>query len=220
MNPDGPSAQNGLSRVPKQLSKPVIGLTGGIGSGKSAVARLLESFGCAVIDFDRLAHEELEHPDVVAALRGWWGEPVLDEQGRVNRRAVAGIVFDDPVELDRLERLLYPRLWERRDALLAQHGANPNVRGVVLDAPKLYEANLDELCDCVVFVDADADVRARRLATTRSWSESERTRREKLLKPLDVKRASADYVVKNNSDLDSLRSEIERVFSTVLTSFG
>ena len=209
-----------VSRVHGRIRKPVLGLAGGIGSGKSSVARILASLGAAVIDFDRLAHEVLDGPEVVSDLRRWWGEAIVRSDGSVDRRAVADIVFADPAELRRLEGILYPRLWVRRDELLARFAGDDGVLAVVLDAPKLYEANLDRLCDAVIFVDADADVRSTRLAATRGWSEAERLRREKLLNPLDVKRSSADYVVKNNSDLGALQSEVQRVFATVLTSIG
>ncbi len=208
-----------LSRVQPKASKPIIGLAGGIGSGKSSAARVLESLGAAVIDFDRLSHEQLAEPDVTATLRRWWGEAILGSDGAVDRKAVAAIVFSDPGELARLQGLLYPRIRRRYEELAAAYVADADVRAVVLDAPKLYEAGLEELCDAVIFVDVDDGVRDRRLAASRGWSVAERQRREKLLKPLDSKRASADYTVKNNSDLDALRREVERVFSAVLTSF-
>ena len=103
---------------------------------------------------------------------------------------------------------------------MAAYTADANVRAVVLDTPKLYEAGLDELCDVVIFVDVDDDVRAERLVELRGWSASELARREKLLNSLDRKRISADHVVKNNSDIDDLRSEVERVFSAISASFS
>jgi len=172
------------------------------------------------VDSDRLSHEELGDPEVIATLRGWWTDSVLRADGSVDRRAVAEKVFDDPEQLARLQDLLYPRIARRREELMAMHAADASVRAVVLDSPKLQEAGLDELCDAVVFIDADLETRSRRLAATRGWSAAELERREKLLEPLDRKRSRADHVVKNNSKIDDLRSEIERVFSAVLASFS
>ena len=200
-------------------NKPVIGLAGGVGAGKSAVARILESLGSAVIDSDRLVHQQLRDPTVIATLRGWWGESVCPPGAGVDRQAVAEIVFDDPEQLARLEGLLYPRLARRREKLLASYDADPNVRAIVLDAPKLYEAGLDELCDAVIFVDADRATRLQRLAASRGWTDRELTRRENLLEPLDRKRAVADYIVVNQPSIAEVRSEIERVFASVLTNF-
>lgn len=211
---------NELSRVHAKGNKPIIGLAGGIGSGKTSVARILESLGAAVIDSDRLSHEQLGDPEVIATLCEWWGESIRGPDGKVDREAVAAIVFDDPPALARLQNLLYPRIKKRREELMAAYTADANVRAVVLDTPKLYEAGLDELCDEVIFVDVDDDVRAERLAESRGWSASELARREKLLNPLDRKRISADHIVKNNSDIDDLRSEVERVFSAISASFS
>lgn len=211
---------NELSRVHAKGNKPIIGLAGGIGSGKTSVARILESLGAAVVDSDRLSHEQLGDPEVIATLHKWWGESVRGPDGKVDREAVAAIVFGDPAALARLQNLLYPRIKKRREELMAAYTADANVRAVVLDTPKLYEAGLDELCDAVIFVDVDDNVRAERLAESRGWSASELARREKLLNPLDRKRISADHIVKNNSDIDDLRSEVERVFSAISASFS
>lgn len=209
-----------LSSVQATGKKPIIGLTGGIGAGKSEVARILEACGCVVLDSDRMAHEELQAPEVLEVLRKWWGHEVCTPEGRPDRRAIARIVFYDPHELERLERLLYPRLNRRREAIVAALEDDPAVLGIVLDAPKLYEAGVDKQCDVVIFVDAEEATRARRVMDKRGWSVEELRRRENLQIPLDNKRTNADHVIANHSSVDALRSEVERVFSTVLTSFS
>ena len=199
--------------------KPIIGLVGGIGAGKTCVARMFESLGAAVVDSDRLGHEELREPQVAATLRQWWGEKVCSPAGEVDRSALAAIVFNDPAELGRLEGLLYPRIHQRREALVEGYNADPSVRAIVLDAPKLYEAGLGGYCDAVVFVDAEWSARVQRVAASRGWTEAELKRRENLQNALDKKRMDADYVVDNHSSVDELRSQVERCFSSVLASF-
>jgi dephospho-CoA kinase len=184
------------------------------------VASVFAELGAAVLDFDRMAHEELEHPAVASELRNWWGERVLSADGAPDRRAIAGIVFEDPAELKRLESLLYPRLQLRREELIRKHEAEPRVSAVVLDAPKLFEAGLERGCDVIVFVEADWATRARRVAAQRGWSEAELRRRENLQIPLDIKKANADHVIANHSGIDALRPEVERVFSSILASFS
>ena len=217
---------SGASRGSKKLSrgrgkrnKPIIGLVGGIGAGKSSVARVLQSLGAAVIDSDRLAHDELADPEVIATLRGWWGDEVCPSD-EVDRKALASIVFDDRHELDRLEKLLYPRIHRRRERLVDGFNADPAVRAVVLDAPKLYEAGLGDYCDAVIFVAADWPVRVGRVAALRGWTEEELRRRENLQNSLDTKRANADHVVINHSSMDQLRTDVERIFSSVLATFA
>lgn len=200
--------------------KPIIGLTGGIGSGKSTVARILESLGAAVIDSDRLSHDQLADPVVVAALCSWWGEGVRSPGGPADRAAIARIVFEDPVELARLEGLIYPRIERRRVELTAGYNKDPAIRAIVLDAPKLFEAGVDAACDFVVFVEADFATRSVRVAASRAWSEAELVRRENNLKPLDKKKADADHVVVNQFGFEDLKSQVERVFSSILASFA
>jgi dephospho-CoA kinase len=199
--------------------KPIIGLTGGIGAGKSLVADIMRELGAAVVDSDRLAHQELSDREVVATLREWWGESVTRADGEIDRKAVAAIVFADSEELKRLEGLLYPRIDRRRRSLVEGFERDGEVRAIVYDAPKLFEAGLDRKCDCIVFVDATWDVRVRRAARSRGWDEAELQKREKMQDPLEPKKAIADYVVANQFDVETLRSAVEQVFSSVLASF-
>jgi len=208
-----------LSPPEPQLPKPVIGLVGGIGAGKSQVAGLLKACGCAVIDADRLCQELLDDPQIAGTLRQWWGERAWPRGGAVDRKAIADIVFRDEAELERLESLLYPKVIEKQRRLIEAHRSDPAVRAVVLDAPKLMEAGLDAQCDVVLYIEASPKVRAARLARSRGWSEHERARREKMQFPLDRKRARADYVIDNNSDTNELSTRIDEVLSQVLSGF-
>lgn len=201
-------------------TKPMIGLVGGIGAGKSAVADVLRSLGAVVIDSDRLVHRQLGEPEIVAELTSWWGSSILNEDGTVDRRAVGKIVFDEPDELKRLEALLYPRIETERREIVERCEADFSVNAVVLDAPKLVEVGLDKACDAVIFVHAECAVRVQRLMDTRGWSQEELEKREKLMDPLDRKMALADYVVENHAGLTELRSQVEGVFSSVLKSFS
>ena len=196
--------------------KLVIGLAGGIGSGKSTVARILAANGVGVIDSDRLNSEQLKHPEVVAALVEWYGEGIRDPDRQVSREGLARLVFDDPQQRRRVERLLHSRIAHRREELVEAFQADPDIRAIALDSPLLFEVGLDRMCDVVVFVDAPADERARRLATTRGWPPEKLARRERLQEPLDSKGAKADYTLVNNSGLDDLRSKVERLLSELL----
>lgn len=199
--------------------KPIIGLTGGIGAGKSLVADIMRENGAGIVDSDRLAHEELVDPQVIETLRKWWGEKVCSSGGEIDRKAVAGVVFKDPLELQRLEDLLYPRIDRRRASLVMDFEKDGEIRAIVYDAPKLYEAGLNEKCDYVVFVDAPWEVRIERVAQTRGWDEAELLKREKMQDPLEPKKAKADYVVTNQFNIDTLRVTVQQVFSSVLASF-
>jgi len=196
--------------------KPVIGLVGGVGSGKSTVAKLFAECGAVVIDSDRLGHEVLQRPEVCAQLQAWWGSEILTESGGPNRQAIARIVFNDPRELARLEALLHPLIDDRRKEILAEKEHDRGVRAIILDAPKLLEAGLKGACDAVVFVDSPRTERLRRVAKSRGWSEEELDRRENLQFSLDRKRSMSDDVIDNHSDIEALRHEVEQVFSAIL----
>lgn len=181
---------------------------------------MLESLGAAVINADQLIHDELAKPEVAAEVRSWWGDGVCTPDGRIDRGAVAAIVFERADELRRLESLLYPRIENRRESLFTEYESNASIRAVVLDAPKLYEAGWDRLCDRVIFVEATREERLRRVAATRGWDGAELDRREKWLLPLDKKRARADDIVVNHASIAELRSEIELIFRRVLAAFS
>jgi dephospho-CoA kinase len=199
-------------------SKPVIGIIGGIGSGKSAVAGLFSREGCAVIDSDALGHEAIELPEVKAELRPWLGEGVFDEQGRVNRKAVGKLVFADPEKLERLNGLIHPRIGRQRDVLMVRHMADPAVKAVVWDTPLLLETGLDRECDVVVFVKASDEMRRERVAKTRGWSAQELAKREKSQIRLDKKALVADYYIDNNGDEVASLLQVQRVLSHLFST--
>lgn len=196
--------------------KLVIGLAGGIASGKSAVAEILAELGAAVIDSDELVRREMLEPEVIGTYRAWWGDGVCTADGAIDRAAVANIIFDDARERARLEAFLFPRLERRRERIIAKINDDRTVWAIVLNSPLLYEAGLDRICDVVVFVDTERAVRLQRVRSQRRWTERELDRREKLQKPLDMKRQAADYRVENNSSPGVLRSQVETLVGRLL----
>lgn len=200
--------------------KPVVGLAGGVGSGKSTVAKLLGELGAGVIDSDVLSHQEINHREVKDVLLKWWGGEILAADGSVDRQKVATIVFGDSSQRHRLEALIHPRIDVRRTDLIAEFENQPRIKMIVLDSPLLYEADLDLLCDAVIFVDAGLDQRRDRSEKPRHWPEGEISRREKLQQPLDMKRARADYICDNNSTQSDLRNQVESIFSKIVSESG
>lgn len=197
-----------------QERKPIIGIAGGIGSGKSTVARMLGELGCVVVDSDSLARAALKDPAIISQLTNWWGDSILDEKGAINRSAVAKIVFNDATERRRLERLTHPWIEQRRRAIFAD--APADAPALVIDAPLLFEAGLDSECDAVIFVDVPREIRRTRLAASRGWDDAELTRREDSQLPLDDKRQRADYVVTNRRAEDDLARQVSEALSKIL----
>lgn len=204
-----------VSRDPRAArhGAPVVGLLGGVGSGKSLVAGLLRARGARVIDADRLAHEALRAPAVRRAVRARWGDAVLDAKGRVDRAALGRRVFGDPRALRRLNGLIHPRVRARiRERLRrARRGGRP----IVLDVPLLMESPLRRACAWLVFVDAPAAVRARRTARARGWSPREFARRERFQADVRRKRAAAHVRIDNGGTLRDTARQVALLYQFV-----
>ncbi|MCG3128418.1 MAG: Dephospho-CoA kinase [Phycisphaerae bacterium] len=197
--------------------KPLIGLCGGIGSGKSAVAAELARLGCLIIDSDRMSHAALETEEVRERLRSWWGGAVFDAAGRVDRRAIGKIVFGSEAERRRLEMLVHPLIERWRVDIIQRSSGDPAVKAIVLDSPLLFESGLNRLCHAVIFVDADDASRLARLRASRGWTGPELAQRERWQIPLEQKRSQADYIVDNNGPADRLGTQVADILNRIVS---
>ena len=192
----------------------IVGLLGGVASGKSLVARQLGELGAGVLDADRAGHEVLRMPRVVAAARARWGEAILSPDGGVDRSRLAKIVFADapegPQERDVLEQLTHPEIG-RLLREQAAHLASDGFPVAVLDAPLLLESRWDQFCDVLVLVDSPWSLRLER-AGERGWSEEDFAAREDAQETLEVKRERADVVVDNSGSPEATQAQVERLW--------
>ena len=190
----------------------MIGVLGGIAAGKSEVSRAFAGDGGIVIDADDLAHEALQAAAVVAWVRDRIGAAAIVD-GHVDRAAVAERVFGAPVLRRELERLVHPLVGDSIRSQLDRARAQ-RVPRVALDVPLLLENDAEHQlvreCDVLVFVEADARVRAERAARRRGWTPQQLSQREATQLPLEQKRARAEFVVVNDGDLDQLRAAAAR----------
>ena len=190
----------------------VIGLTGGIGAGKSTVADLLAARGAAVVDADRIARAVVE-PGGAAyqAVVERFGPGVLDEDRRLDRAALAGIVFRDRDALAALEGITHPAIQAEMARQVASHAAAPVV---VMDIP-LLKARREPMAGIVV-VDVAEEVAVRRLVDQRGFEEGDARRRIAAQISRDERRAIADIVVDNGGDRAALDAEIDRVWAWIM----
>jgi dephospho-CoA kinase len=194
-------------------SKPVIGLIGSIGAGKSAAAKALAVHGGFVIDADKLGHEAILRPGVVASIARRWGNGVLKPDGTVNRRALAGIVFtDEPARKD-LEAIMFPAITQMMREQMTAAQSNTSVRFIVIDAPVLLEAGWKDVCDKLLFIDAPRAVRLARVKERNGWTDAELVAREAAQMPIEEKKALADAVIWNEGTLDDLQQAIDGVLT-------
>ncbi|QEG35682.1 dephospho-CoA kinase [Bythopirellula goksoeyrii] len=196
----------------------VIGLIGGIASGKSAVAKELASLGAVVLDADATAHEVLDRPRVQKALVNRWGKEILDADSRIDRSAVADRVFSKTNEgredLDFLEDQLHPVIREEFEAEISRL-AQTSTPAVVIDAPLLLEAGWRELCNVLLFVDSPLAERRSRAENLRNWSAQEFAAREAAQLPIEEKRRHATHVIANDGSLESLITRVHQFWQTV-----
>ena len=193
-----------------------VGLTGGIGAGKSEVAQLLAGHGAVVIDADQLAREAVA-PGMpgLAEVVAEFGPEVMAADGSLDRAALGEIVFSDPVRRAALEKIVHPYVGRRSAELMA---AAPADAVVVYEVPLLVENGLQDTFDVVVVVDAPDEERLRRLVELRGMPESDARGRMATQALREVRLAVADHVVANDGDLDALRSQVDRIWSR-LASF-
>ena len=189
----------------------VIGIVGGIGSGKSRVASLLCDRGAVGIDADRIGHDVLGRGAVKKKLIRRWGRAIIGNDGQVLRREIARRAFSDPTELHALNRIVHPPLLAEIRRRLSR-ARREGCRAAVLDAALLLEFDLDRLTDLVIFVDTPHAVRLSRVSGHRGWDGEELTRRESHQIPLSTKAARADIIVNNHSSIDPVRRQVAHLW--------
>jgi dephospho-CoA kinase len=196
---------------------PIIGLIGGVASGKSRVAQLLTRHGGQHVEADRLGHRCLEQPDIRKQLIAKFTADILDAQGRIDRQRLAARVFgDEPTSRGRreaLEAIVHPCISELARAAIEQHRQSGESGPLVLDAPLLLEVGWDRLCDWVLLVDTPAQRRLQ-WATQRGWSEAEWKRREASQWSLDRKRAAATHCIRNDGSVETLADQVDALLAS------
>lgn len=216
--PSDPTALGELRQELCAAGVRVIGLLGGIGSGKTLVAHQLAELGACMLDADQAGHEVLELPEVKQAVLGRWGSRVVLPDGRIDRHRLAEIVFSPSGEgvahRRFLEQLTHPRI-ARRLVDEAKRRAREGLRVAVLDAPLLLEAGWDKLCDILVFVEAPQPVRLARVQA-RGWSAEELADRESAQESLDAKRRRADWVIDNSGSPQHTRAQIVQLWDRLV----
>ncbi len=200
----------------------LIGLTGGIGSGKSSVSGRLAQRGAALIDADAIVRE-LQRPGeaVFEAMVGRWGDGIVAQDGTLDRAAVAGIVFSDKDELEAIEKIVHPVLRKEMDNRIEALASTEQT--VILDIPLLAESrSKDGALDArgtsaVIVVDCPIDVAVSRLIEHRGFDEADAKARVAAQATREERRELADFVVDNSGDEDALDAEVDRCWHWLQT---
>lgn len=188
--------------------KPVLGVVGGIGSGKSLVAAALARAGGHLIAADELGHAALREPAIKEQVIRRWGRGILNAADEIDRRSLGRIVFADPAELAALEALVFPYIEGRIRAEIEQARTDPAARFIVLDAAIMLESGWAEVCDRMIFVETPRALRLERLRRDRGWSEEELTKREGHQLPIEAKRRRAAAIVENSAGPEAVERQV------------
>lgn len=191
----------------------LLGVTGNIACGKSTVLARLAEHGAETIDADRVVHALMEPGETVwSAVREAFGDGILTPAGQINRRALGAIVFNDPAQLARLERISHPAVRVRIVAMI-DDAARRDVRVVVIDAIKLYEGGLAERCDETWVVICDPAQQLARLMARNGFDAAEARRRIAAQPPQAEKITRADVVIDNSGLLDATRAQVDAAWA-------
>jgi dephospho-CoA kinase len=198
---------------------PLIGIVGGIASGKSFIAEQFRRQGAAIVSADQMAHEVLKNEDVKRAARERWGDAIFGPDGQIDRAALGNIVFapppDGPRELKVLEQWTHPRIGQLVRERVFELARQGTVAAMVLDVPLMFESGWNKFCDKIVFVDATRPLRVAR-AACRGWTEEDFSRREAAQESLETKRALADVVIDNSGSPESAQAQIEHFWHSLV----
>lgn len=197
---------------------PIIGITGGIASGKSYVASCLESLGCATVNADQMGHEVLYVPDVIERLRQSFGPSILTTEGIIDRKRLAAIVFGDNDEAlsnrRKLECIVHPEIRRLAEQKIEQLTSSPTPpRAIIVDAPLLVEAGWVNLCDYILFIDTPDEVRMQR-ALERGWTRQQWHDREAAQASMEQKRRAATHFIDGLMDSQHLRLRLRELLDS------
>lgn len=198
----------------------LVGVTGGIGSGKSTVCAMLAGMGCELFEADRVARElQLEDPEVIRGIEELFGREVYSRDGsgklQIDRKAIASVVFSDPEKLAALNRLIHPKV---REAFVREvkRCAREGKRILCKEAAILFEAGADRDLDRIIVVAANDGLRLDRVVK-RGLDRAEARKRMQAQWPQERLIERAHYVIFNDGSLDELRSQVEQVYRSLLT---
>jgi dephospho-CoA kinase len=202
--------------VDNPVKNPIIGILGGIASGKSTVAAEFARLGCKVIDADKIAKELLDEPNIKEKIVYVFGSDILGSAGEIDHKKLAALVFADADRLSTLNSIVHPVVLARAEQLIERYEGQDRVKAIVLDMPLLAEVGWAKRCERLVFVDCRLQLRAVRAKKMGIFDEKQLAARENFQISLDRKAALADNTIDNNSGLSDLARQVAEVFSCIM----
>jgi len=185
----------------------IIGLTGGIATGKSTVSEILEDLNIEVIDADKIAHNVLEYKDVQKKIKEEFDDNIMAANGKIDRKKLGRIVFKNNKKLKKLEKITHPKILEIIDKKLKESESEL----IVLDAPLLFETSLDDKVDETWVIFANKKIQIKRLKKRDKLNKKEALDRINSQMDLDKKIKKADVVITNEGSIEDLSNKINKL---------
>jgi dephospho-CoA kinase len=196
----------------------LVGLTGGIASGKSTVAEILKRQGAAIINADVLAREVVEPGrQAWTEIVNTFGTAVLQPDRALDRQKLRAIIFDDPDARKKLESIIHPQVRALAEQRIREHAA-AGYAVIVYEVPLLFEGNLQEWLRPVILVACDVDTQRNRLQSRDNLSAAQARKHIDAQMSLEAKRRLADYVIENNGSLEDLKRQVQAVLEKIKTT--
>jgi dephospho-CoA kinase len=198
----------------------IIGLTGGIVSGKSTVARMFKDLGAKIVDADKLGHKVIL-PQETAWKRiiKIFGKDILQKDQTINREKLGKIVFANQNLLKKLNKITHPEIIKliKKEISLAKNDSKEEKKILIIDAALIYETKIDRLMDKIIVVYLDEEEQLKRLIKRNNLSEKEALQKIKSQIPLKEKIEIADYVIDNSNSLDKTKEQVETIWQEIVS---
>lgn len=195
-----------------------VGLTGGIGSGKSTVSKLFLENNIPVIDADKVSREILIiYPKILQDIKNEFGQEFFDNQGNLKRRELGNLVFRDKAKKEKLEAITLPCIIKEIFDKIEQYN-RAGAKICVVDAPTLIENNLHKVMDFNILVWVNLGLQVRRVVNRDLLSEEDVMLRIKSQMPLEEKKKYVDFVIDNRGSIEHTREQVERILSKIYSS--
>ncbi len=194
----------------------VVGVTGGMGSGKSTVSAMFKKFGAKVLDADKIAHLKMKKGErAYKKIIKEFGKSVLARSGEIERRKLADIVFKDKKALNKLCAIVHPEVIKYAEERVKKASKSPGVPAIIIDAPLLIEAGMDKMADALIVVKASAKTQIERYGKKTGLDRAGIKRRAQNQIPLKKKLALADYVIDNEGCKEDTRRIVGQIWREI-----
>ncbi|MBU4376132.1 MAG: dephospho-CoA kinase [Candidatus Omnitrophica bacterium] len=201
----------------KKAKRPlIIGITGGMGTGKTSVAAMFKKFGALVLDADKIAHYDMEKgKNMYEMIIKEFGKDILLRSGQIERRKLAAVVFKDRIALDRLCAIVHPVVIRHVNEYIKKATKKPEIPAVIIDAPLLLEAGMHSMLDALIVVKASVRTQIERTGKKTGQSPAEIKRRMRNQIPLRKKLILADYIIDNEGSKRNMRKIVSKIWKEI-----